>query len=396
MPLFTDASIVGNIGEGYGPYQFLNTVAGMQDTRALRPAIVWRFDSHISREPSGIEKTDEGQYHGGWLGHEGAAMVSLCLGVRARAGGVTREFEPDGDPKGWPTEWHYDERPTLPPSPQRSVIVPTALGQHSLDDLTPLLGLPELSVPESVALMRAARLYQEGLWVAESDANLTWLLLVSAVETAASHWRAAKDPPLERMRAAMPKLETLLMEKGGLEHTEKVAKLVADFMGATKKFGDFLLTFLPAPPAIRPWEKGRHSWDEEPMRTSLKKIYGYRSRALHGGTPFPAPMCQPAMRFGDADASGVEPRAEVPVGSGMGSMGATWLAEDIPMFLPLFEHLVRGSLLNWWRSMLPPVEVTPETAEAAPGTPALVSQSETPEAPLPSSPTTEPTDPATA
>jgi len=35
-----------------------------------------------------------------------------------------------------------------------------------------------------VALTRAARLYQDALWMIESEPSLAWLLLVSAIETA--------------------------------------------------------------------------------------------------------------------------------------------------------------------------------------------------------------------
>jgi hypothetical protein len=35
---------------------------------------------------------------------------------------------------------------------------------------------------------RAARLYQDALWIVESEPNLAWIMLVSTVETAAKEW----------------------------------------------------------------------------------------------------------------------------------------------------------------------------------------------------------------
>ena len=34
-------------------------------------------------------------------------------------------------------------------------------------------------------------------------------------------------------------------------------------------------------------------------------------------------------------------------GSGMGSRYGEWKGEDIPMYLHVFVHIVRGALLNW-------------------------------------------------
>ena len=52
-----------------------------------------------------MTKTDTSQYHGGWLVDEIAALLSLCLGIRIKAGGQTRIFEEGKDPKGHP-EYH--------------------------------------------------------------------------------------------------------------------------------------------------------------------------------------------------------------------------------------------------------------------------------------------------
>ncbi len=89
------------------------------------------------------------------------------------------------------------------------------------------------------------------------------------------------------------------------------------------------------------------------MKKSLAKVYGYRSDALHGGIPFPPPMCAvPHQHDGLA--------AETP-GTAYSALGAVWTKKDLPMFLHTFEYIVRGALLKWWQSMIgqdgqPPVD----------------------------------------
>jgi hypothetical protein len=105
---------------------------------------------------------------------------------------VVREFRTeDPDPRGRPVEYDH-QPPYLPPpdSPDRPILPATADGAN-LEDATPYLArYPDLPAERAVALVRAARTYQEGLWVAESDPRQAWLRFVSAVEPAASFWAA--------------------------------------------------------------------------------------------------------------------------------------------------------------------------------------------------------------
>jgi hypothetical protein len=95
----------------------------------------------------------------------------------------------------------------------------------------------------------------------------------------------------ETNEGPQPDLEEILKQYGGDELVLKVAEEVAPYMVSTKKFVDFVLAFLPDPPSVRPSEWAQHSWDRKSMKASLETIYTYRSKALHGGKPFPAPMC---------------------------------------------------------------------------------------------------------
>jgi hypothetical protein len=343
-PLFTDTRIIGDVEKGYGPYKLLNAVPTI-DTDLLLPYIVLRIEYHGISRLDEMKRTNVDRYHGGSFNDEIAALVSLCLGIRLKSGGITRLFEPDKDPRGHPAAWELQHNPILLKPMGQRLILPQAIGEHSLYETTLISGLPALSARESIALIRAARLYQDAIWIIESEPEISWLLLVSAVEVAAGHWRITKELPMERLRASRPDLEALLLEAGGEELLSKVANQIADSLGATRKFIDFILEFLPEPPSKRPPEIFQVSWKREDMITALRRIYNWRSRALHGGIPFPAPMCLPPSRHEDAF-------DETPMGFAMGTKGAVWVAKDTPMLLHVFEYIVRQSLLNWWKSML--------------------------------------------
>lgn len=341
-PLFTDAHITGQIEGGYGPYQLFNAVR-TPDTRIDLPAIILRVNEYIEpTEAHEMPRTDFEHYHGGDLPDEIAALLSLSLGVRLKASGVTRWFEPDGDPKGRPLAFDTDRNNIILKSSTLLPVLPKALGTHCLETSALLAKLPNLSPADASALIRAARLYQDAIWIAESETALSWLMLVSAIETAAGHWRTTKESPVERVSAAMPELETILVAAGGTELFEKVADQISVYMGATKKFIDFVLTFLPEPPTERPHENLQVSWKSNDMKKMLSKIYEWRSRALHGGTPFPYPMCYPSSRYSE----------EKPLGSAAAAQGGVWIAADTPMLLHTFEYIVRHALLKWWETML--------------------------------------------
>ena len=350
FPLFTDVRITGHITEGFGPYQLLNTIP-LHEPDTLVPSIILRTAWHreVNIDDSQINKTDTSRYHGGAEEDEIAAFLSLCMGIRLKAGGCTREFYPDQDPVGRPTAAWVHTNPVLLKSPSfdsKLPILPRATGRHNINSEAVILArLPELEPPAAMALTRAARQYQDAVWIAESEPEIAWLLLVSAVEAAAGHWRGEEDTSIEKMRTSAygPELEKLLSKAGGNSLVCEVAALIAPYSGATKTFVNFILQFRPLdPPKERPSEKwAQYPWDENNLKKSVSTIYHLRSRALHDGTPFPWPMCQPP-RLAEFQELPLANRAR----------GGEWLESDAPMLLHLFEYVVRHSLLNWWRSML--------------------------------------------
>lgn len=344
-PLFSDAEIVGEISEGLGPHQLLNCVADPQ-IDPHRPVLVLRTSYHGDWDYTDMSSTDATQYHGGTSSDEIAALISLSLGIRLRAGGANRWFASNGDPKGRP--WSFRERGLPDPSISYSawgLVLPYVRQKRTLSLDRRMMRFPEISPGNSIALVRAARLYQDAVWIAESEPALSWVLLVSAVETAAGQWRREQDPPRERMRASRPELDALLTDAGGEELADQVAGMIADFMGSFRKFADFCLAFVPPVPSVRPErEDERITWDEPSLRKALRTIYTYRSKALHAGTPFPSPMCMPPRVY-----EGIA--AERSMGGAAGALGGVWVRDDLPMFLHVFEYIVRNALLAWWDTL---------------------------------------------
>ena len=338
-PLYSDAPIVGEVE--IGPYQLINTIAQAgSPPGVIAPVVVLRVAFHTAFEPPRMDKTDTGTYHGGTLSDEIAAITSLALGCRVKAGPTSREFYTE-DPRGRPVA-HDGFAPPVLPRGNRGRILPWATTTRDLNNLGWFSDWFEASPKDQIALVRAARLYQDAIWLADAEPALAWLMFVSAIETAAARSSQTKATAVERLRCSKPDL-TETIESTCPELLEVIAKTFADTTKATQKFVDFVLRFLPAPPEIRPEEAFQIIWNEEHMRLSLTKIYDYRSKALHTGVPFPAPMCEPPMRIGS---SNIPP--ERSPGLATSTRGGTWTQKDTPMALHIFEYISRMVLRGWW------------------------------------------------
>ena len=295
-----------------------------------------------------MSRTDESLYHGGDLVDEIVALASLSLGTRLLSGGVSREFGTDSDPYGRPCEWAREPKPTFQ-SRRNQLILPSVGSSHSMDDLQRLESVPRIDATRYVSLVRACKSYKEGLWVAESDPNLAWLLFVSALETAANDVFNPGGTSTERLRTARPEFARQLEEIGGREHLKMVADEVAHTLQSTKKFLDFVVKFAPRAPQERPRGKSlRLNWSKSNLKKVFQKVYHYRSRALHTGVPFPAPMFRPPYVT-----QAMEPCSELPlIGLGGYSSGGTWVPRDVPINLHTFHYITRHALLNWWQKEL--------------------------------------------
>jgi hypothetical protein len=145
-------------------------------------------------------------------------------------------------------------------------VLPNVLGTRSLSsDL--LEKYAYLSPDDAIALVRSARSYQEAVWIAEGDPQLAWLLLVSAVETAANQWWNSRDRTADRsssesLRDAMPDLASLVETSAGSAVLDEVARHLGPLIKSREKFVRFLTAFCPEPPTPRP---PKH-WSEEGLK----------------------------------------------------------------------------------------------------------------------------------
>ena len=350
-PFYSDAHITDEFTDGLGPYSFLNTVPLHNAPGVINSPIILRAAIHLHQplSPLGRSETDESLYHGGDTVDELAALTSVALGVRIRAGDESRRFDPGQDTYGKPFDWRIKPKPIVHVQPNRlSLILPSVVGTHPMSQLEIMKSIPRIKPARYVNLIRACRSYQDALWIAESAPNLAWLMFVSALETAANDVYTAETSPDERLRDAKPDLAKLLEKRGGDELVHKVAELIAPTLGATKKFIDFTLRFKPNEPDRRPDHESRQvKWSEPGLKKILRKVYEYRSRALHDGKPFPVPML--GSPFYDSKDS---PASEVPLtGLALHSLGGTWIPKDTPINLHCFHYITRGALLKWWEDM---------------------------------------------
>ena len=210
-PIYSDAWITGEINQGLGPYKFLNALGFHERHEAhVYPAIILRVDWHLTSEEMASTggTTDAARYHGGELEDELAALLGLCIGVRAKAGASSRRFDPAGDPKGRPFPGTSKMVPRIAFQRVQRLILPWTARQHCMNDAmdTAFRRMPSLTTASAGAVVKAARLHQEALWIAEGAPEMAWLLLVTAVETAADHWRRASISPLSWLEERKPRL----------------------------------------------------------------------------------------------------------------------------------------------------------------------------------------------
>ena len=364
--LYTDAPIIGD-QVIIGPYKLINTVAiGTHPYRIVigqptlahdiqcLPALALQMDYYFKKDKSYMinwkQKHDE-NYHGGFLEDEICALISVCLGIRLQSGGATRQFADVTKRNGRPIAYNLTKTPSFPiPTHHSSTIISNLIKKcHIEEDLKLLFSFPNLTPKNANALMKAARLYQNAVWISDNSPELCWLFLVSAIETVASQWKTSKTSLVDLLYEFEPDLvnyiEEHAKENQGEILIEKIAKKVAPVKKAQKKFISFILEFLPDEPTNRPPVAFQHDWASSAFEKSLKLIYRYRSEVLHQGKSIPAPMCD-SPHFIEKN------YAEVPIGEGMSVGDFVWRKEDIPMMLNTFEYIVRHSILNWWKSLV--------------------------------------------
>jgi hypothetical protein len=351
--LYGRAWITGLEGQ-FGPYLATNAMSGLapQSPPGPQPVVAVRADLHklggtnLDRTLQLTKRFGTDAYHGGTLLDEVAALVALVLGSRIKAGPIVRRFDAS-TPLGRPQFLQGLRAPYLPERTDgRCVITNTqpAVGIQEVDQLALTINLGN---DDRRALMKAARYYQNALWIAEEDTATAWLYLVSAIETIAHRVKIAESDPVSLLKQSHPELVNKLEEL----HAATVT-LVADTFGTTLKvtkgFRETVRRFLPDPPPIRPPSYGQIDWDWEKLRKGIDQIYKLRSKAVHEGIPFPGPLCEPPVPTTDEHGKLGTPQELPPGDSWVGISG--WKATDMPMYIHVFAHITRGVLLNWMRA----------------------------------------------
>jgi hypothetical protein len=336
--LYTDTRILGEYE--IGPMKFINTISHDPHWMEIRPAIVLRLSSHWpSSEYKMADNTSDEHYHGGDDVDEIAALISLILGIRVQAGPITRDFSLRGDPLGTPTMIRGMKTiPTLYPSHQNPM-VPRLAEPVNLTNLTSIGKISNLPPDSASAFIKSSRSYQTALWFADSHPEMSWLFLVSSIETAASNW--ARRNFVDSSLFLPDQLVEILRAHNCPDSVDQpISAYLRETTRSTRKFIDFLIRFLPYPPLDRPeHENLRVNFTSGELKKDFQFIYKCRSRALHTGVPFPKPMCMPRR---------VQLKEERNISLGMSALGATWSFRKYrPIHFHMFEHIVRGALLRW-------------------------------------------------
>jgi hypothetical protein len=249
-PLYSDSRFTDEYVNSPGPYSILNPVP-LSQVGTVACSMVLRVRRHWKQgdvQYMAPEK-DVSRYHGGTLKDEIAALISLILGTRVLAGEESRRFEiqGDGDEYGTPISWDETPVPIIQARTHR-LVLPSVRSRPRLDALALLETIPSIPETRFPDLIRACRFYQDALWAAEAEPNLSWLMLVSALEIAASDAASALEDAVNTLKSAKPELCEELAKHGGTELVEYVAKEFEGTFKITNRFIKRTLELLPDPP----------------------------------------------------------------------------------------------------------------------------------------------------
>ncbi|MFJ6898184.1 hypothetical protein [Streptomyces hokutonensis] len=345
--LFSDTDVQGAAGsESVGPYRItLLDDPSDQQLGQLRPVL--ELASWFGEPGDEAPGSDSAGWTGLSIHQEITAMLSLILGVRLRGDDPVIHRNNGGTVTSYHPSAHT--LPSAPMSPWGSPIIP-GLPDTPIDVASArqyLESLPNFAPQHAVDLVRAARQYADALWIAEGEPELAWLMLVSAVEVAATSHQVTTADYAQLVTSSFPLAAQALVERGGDELLVRAAD--TEFAGLIKATGRFLAfahAFRPDPPEPRTADQAAQlPWSRRGMEDALKKVYGYRSARLHAGAPFPWPLLIPPPVA--SDGMPAERFINGPYGSG----DTTWSAEELPMTLAIFAQLARGMLLRWWSTM---------------------------------------------
>ncbi|MCE9856965.1 hypothetical protein [Raoultella planticola] len=325
-------------------YSFLNMQPSSHDD--VVPSITIRVNWAIDVNETIFAGTEPytSDFHGGWYTDEIAALISLKLGVRAHSGTVTRVYDYFTSKHGQPKA----EQSPPPPfsSKNKALVVPSCKKNVGISELKEINNIHLLTEKNFNYLIRAARNFQDSLWICESSPNLAWLLMVSALETAAQQWDQSKRSNIEKFKESKPYLFNMLDSDQYKHLIPIISDEFSSTFGAGKKFRDFCVEFLPDEPKERP-KLGAIKWKKQNLKDIFIKVYDLRSIALHTGQPFPAPMCSAPDNYFGLSEMGVTALAS-------STLGGTWTQKEAPINLNVFFYMTHSILNKWWDSLYRP------------------------------------------
>jgi hypothetical protein len=344
VPLYSDAYFTDEFISPDSPFSLINPLRSHE--QKVAPSIILRSKIYRSyNHPKSMPyKADLSAFTGASIYDEIACLLSIQYGARLLAGGETRRF--DGkDSFGRPSEDRYAPAVYLKGKFARQIIPSVSEPKVIYPGL--LTSLVDLNPTEALVLIRAARQYRDAVWMAEEDPQLAWLLLVGAVEVVAQHEAVEYATPESVLQSCAPGIFSAL-QKYGDDATLELAPLLVPLYKSTAKFLDLFNKFPPPPPEKRPPDGYRiHPWNHEVLSSMLRKVYDWRSKALHAGIAFPLPMCEPPY----LDPNNWEAPSESIMGLAASALGGVWTKKEMPFPLHIFEYVVRKVILSWWSAI---------------------------------------------
>ncbi|MGW7295399.1 hypothetical protein ACWGIB_23785 [Streptomyces xiamenensis] len=337
--------------ENFGPIVIYSTCTGTYPTDSLRPSLAVKMKTEYCEpiEPEWAALHSQ-QDTGLSSGEEISSLISLLLDVRMRSGGPVRIFPAGGDPSGFPWYGHHAPPSTIGPLIHARVLPSPSNEEVSLLGCDPMLSsFGILSPIASTVLVKAAHHYANGLWIAEEDPEQAWLQLVTALEVVAVHHQTETIDATDIFRIAYPGATKKIIAAGGVDLLNGVAKDFKRLLSAGRRVQTFVETFRPSPPSKRPTAASdRVDWADD-LIDNVRTVYSLRSRLLHSGAPFPAPL---VAGIGGLEVEEGDYYPERPAGT-WGSGQSEWDDSELPMHLHVFAHVVRVAILNWWRESIP-------------------------------------------
>lgn len=340
--LFAPNAILSNQVD-IGPYTLLfSCIARNESAQTLITARVRLFINNSSKSEQ--QETLSFDAH---IGDEISGLISIGLGIKNFCAGMSRRFlsagSKFGDPYGEPCFSEKFSHPPLHIAEQFPILPDVTATMCSLSEghLSTLRNLEFASPERYKAFIRAACLYKDALDMAEHDPNLSWILMVSALETGAVVEPEFETTPDQVLKNCFPPLYETLQSSTDSTITETVAPMIAPTLKATSKFIGFCLRYLPTEPSSRPDDlNARITWDSDNIKKYLSKIYGYRSNYLHTGQRFPSLMSRPPIKHEEKPSVARE----------KDWLNREWKEKDVPINLHTFNYLTRHILLNWCKS----------------------------------------------